>query len=322
MTKSSTDATITSDPLWLSDTWKGAYWKIFSMACFAGINGIVRYWSGGVDSTVDALPVNVLMFFQNIFGALFLLPLILKAGSQSIRTNHPWLHLLRILAAVAGVYLFYLSLKVMPIAESIALQFTAPIFTVLGAAIFLKEKIGMQQAIAILFSLCGAFIISRPDIPLRGGAHPIGLAALLPLSSALVLVVSKLLTRRLANEGATSTTLATYLLVFMAPASLLLALIEWKTPTIQHLPWLMLLGALAAGAHWSFARAYQLAEVTFLTPFGFSKFLLSMLVGYFAFAEFPTSISLWIGMLIIFGSIFLLGYKISLYSWANRLRSN
>jgi len=310
MAKSSVNSQVSLFFLWPSKAWQGAFWKVVSCACFAAINGIVRYCSGGInDNSIEPLPVNVIMFFQNVFGTLFLLPWLLKPGLKSLATRHPILHIIRIITAVGGVYLWYLSLKAMPIAEGVALTFTGPIFTVMGASLLLHEKISLQRLLAIVLSLIGAFIISRPDIPFYGDNHPIGFAALLPLSSALALAFNKLLTRKLANLGETPISLAMYLLLLMAPVSLLPALYEWSTPNLTHWPWLILLGLLAAGAHLSFSKAYQLAEVTFLTPIGFSKFFLSTLIGYLAFSELPANWSLWIGVSVIFGSILLLGYK-------------
>jgi drug/metabolite transporter (DMT)-like permease len=140
------------------------------------------------------------------------------------------------------------------------------------------------------------------------------------------------LSRKLTTLGEFPTVLTTYLLLLMAPVSLIPALYEWTTPSVTHWPWLILLGALAAGAHLSFAKAYQLAEITFLTPIGFSKFFINILVGYLVFQELPVEKSLWIGTATIFVSILTLGYssfkpilldyKISLYSRANRFRSS
>lgn len=305
----------------VSEAWKGAFWKVVSCACFAGINGIVRYWSGGIAHSHETLPINVMILFQNIFGALFLLPWLLKSGLPNLQIQHLSLHLLRVLTAVLGVYLWYLSLQTMPIAEGVALTFTGPIFTLLGASIFLKEKLTGQKMIAISLSVIGAFIIARPDLPFYDG-YSLGLAALLPLSSALSLALSKLLTRKLTNLGEAPLSLATYLLLLMIPASLIPVSAEWNMPHLIHWPWLITLGALAAAAHFSFSKAYQLAEVTFLTPFGFTKFFLSTLIGFLAFAEFPNYWSLWSGIFIIFISIFLIAYKIPLYSWANRFKSS
>ncbi|HEV2523807.1 MAG TPA: DMT family transporter, partial [Gammaproteobacteria bacterium] len=196
-----------------SSAWQGAFWITISHTCFVGINAIVRYLSGGVDTGIETLPVPVMQFFQNVFGTLFLLPWILKARAGSFKIRYVGLHLTRIIAAVLGVYLWYLSLKAMPMAESVALSFTGPIVSIIAASIWLKEKISSQRLFAILLSLMGAFIISRPDLAFGANAHSIGLAALLPLSSAFAIAINKLITRKLTTLGETPTVLATYLLL-------------------------------------------------------------------------------------------------------------
>ena len=315
-----------------SAAWQGAFWIMLSHICFSVINAIVRHWSGGAGADIDSLPVPVIQFFQNVFGTLFLLPWILQGRIGIFKIRYVGLHLARIIASVLGVYLWYLSLKAMPMAESIALGFTGPIVSIIAASLWLKEKISSQRLLAILLSLTGAFVISRPDLAFGENTQAIGLAALLPLSSAFAIALSKLLTRKLTILGETPTVLTTYLLLLMAPVSLVPALYDWTTPNLSHWPWLILLGALAAAAHLSFTKAYQLAEVTFLTPLGFSKLFINFLVGYLAFSELPREKPLWMGVATILASIvvlsyssfkpLLIDYKISLYSWANRFRSS
>lgn len=291
--------------------WEGAGWKLLSCAIFAAINGVVRYLGGGGAFVPETpIPANVMMFFQNVFGALFLLPILFRqSGIQHLLPrSHYQMHFFRVFTAVAGIGLWYLTLQKMPIAAGVALTFTGPVFTVVGAKLLLGETVGGRRCIAILLTLIGAFIISRPDHALFGKGTTLGLAVLLPLGSAIALALSKLLTRQLAQKGETAESLATYLLLLMAPVSLFLALPEWVTPELTHWPWLILLGLLAAGAHLTFGKAYAKAEVIFLTPFGFSKFLFSTLIGYYCFLEIPSS-SLWLGMLIIAVAILFLSYK-------------
>lgn len=310
----------------LSPAWEAGFWKVVSCAAFAGINAVVRYLEGGAVLVPPmVLPANVILFFQNVFAMLFMIPFVLpflfKKNSLSLITHYPKWHLLRVLMAVVGVWLWYLTLENMPIAEGVALSFTGPVFTVIGARLLLRESVGPQRLLAILLSILGAFIITRPDIALLRPESHLGWVALLPLASAVVLALNKLLTRQLACLGESPERLTLYLLLGMIPVSGLPAWYEWVTPTISHWPWLILLGLLAVLAHLSFGKAYKLAEVSFLMPFGFSKFLFSTALGYYCFSEFPKS-SLWIGMSVIALSILLLGYKISLYSKARRLRSN
>lgn len=304
--------------------WEGALWKILSCAAFAGINGIVRYLSGGAGMGTDnALPTHVILFFQNVLGTLFLLPIIWRSGLHTLTTRHPLLHLVRVITAVLGISLWYLTLKYMPIAEGVALSFTGPVFTIVGASLLLSEKIGIKRIIAITLSLLGAFIITRPDLALWGSQTELGMSALLPLCSAIALAWNKLLTRKLAQAGETAESLATYLLLLMIPASFVPAAFDWVWPNAHHWIWIFSLGLLAAIAHLSFVKAYALAEVTFLTPFGFSKFLFSTLVGFYFFSEIPSQ-SLWIGMAVIASSIFLLAYKIKipLYAFLKRLKAS
>ncbi|MEY3183291.1 MAG: hypothetical protein RLZ35_1276 [Pseudomonadota bacterium] len=282
------------------------FWKLVSCACFAGINGVVRHLTA-IQSLSEApiLSTASVNFFQNIFGTLFLLPVIWSMGLHRLKSTNKTLHLVRVVTAVFGLLLWYEAVKQMPLAQAVSLNFTGPIFTTVGAFFLLKEHISWPRVNAILFSLIGAFIISRPDIALFSDTAPsLGFAVIFPITSAIVFAFNKILTRRLAMRGESPESLAIYLLVFMTPVSLLFCLNDilagtFYLPTFTQLCWLMCAGALAAMAHLSFAKAYQLAEVTFLMPFGFLKFFMSTCIGYFAFQEWPTSTPL-LGMALIF----------------------
>lgn len=311
----------TSRPLktyffWQDQAFQGAFFKIFSCGCFAGINAVVRYLGGGGAIGLDAaLPVNVILFFQNVFGFILMLPFFYTFRLKTLfsplqwKTAYPKLHFFRVVTAVLGIIFMYLSLQKMSIAESVALSFTGPVFTIVGARILLGEGLGQQRLLAIVLSIIGAFIITRPDLILLKSDQSLGFAAILPLLSAATLALSKLLTRQLAKTGETAEQLTLFLLLGMIPVSFIPACYEWVTPIGAHWPWLVVLGLLAVLAHISFSKAYAMAEVTFLMPFGFSKFLFSMLLGYYCFTEMP-SVSLWLGMSIIGMSLVCLGYKV------------
>ena len=97
-----------------------------------------------------------------------------------------------------------------------------------------------------------------------------------------------------------------YLLLFMAPASFIPAYFDWHPLTWTQIQWIVILGGLATTAHLSLARSYDLAEISFLTPFGFARLLLSGIVGFVAFNEIPSSWQMWMGIGIICASIVLL----------------
>lgn len=292
-----------------SPQWQGVMWKLLACLFFASINGIVRYISGGTGQEVSPLPSAVITFWQNFFGCLLILPWTLKDGLKSLKTKYPKLQTIRIFAAVFGIVLWYMSLTHMTIAEAVALGFTGPIFSVIGAKLYLNERLGKIRIFGIALGFIGAFIILRPDKALWGSQATYQWYVLLPLLSAIVIAVSKLASRKLGAYGENPKAMTLTLLFFMSPCALIPALFEWVWPTSSQFLWLILLGFFSMAAHYSTAKAYQLAEVVFLTPFGFARLLFSALIGFIAFAEIPTSHALWIGTSIIIVSSILLSYE-------------
>jgi drug/metabolite transporter (DMT)-like permease len=284
----------------------GIFWKLLSYALFATVNAVVRYLSGGASFHPPMpLPIPVILFFQNMFALIFILPVILQCSIQELKPKQPWWHLLRITGALLGILFWNLALSHVPLTEAIALSFVSHIFTILGAWLFLKEQLTARRVIAIVLSIIGSFIITNPHLKLGHlGIASIGLLYL--LGSDLFFSVSKLTGRKLGMMGESPKVLTIYLLLLLPPVFFALALPAWQTPSMAHWGWLMLIGLLSALANYSLIQAYVLAEVTFLMPFSFVKLLFNVLLGYWIFAEIPSNWQTWAGIAIILFSISIL----------------
>lgn len=297
----------------MSKPWIGLSWKLFSWTCFAGINTLVRYLSGGSPVPMDnPLPIYTIMFFQNAVGLLLLsLCLFIRWGEAPtfLDIQNPKLHTLRVMVAGIGIGLWYISLQHIPVPQVVALSSIGPIITVLGAVIFLRESFGRQRKIAVGLAILGGFLITRPDLSLQGN-HQFGYAILLPILAAIIFAIDKLLCRRLMQCRESALSVTFLLLSLLCPICLLPAsYFGWTWPTLSQLPWLVLLGSLGLLAHFSFSRAYQYADVTFLTPFGIAKIILCSIVSYMVFYEFPNSLHLMIGIVVITLSTLVLSYQ-------------
>jgi drug/metabolite transporter (DMT)-like permease len=202
----------------------------------------------------------------------------------------------------------------MPITQVVALSLIGPIITTLGAILFLKESFNLQRKIAVFLSIAGGFLIARPD---RALSHVAGYNwyMLLPLLAAFVFALEKLLTRKLLALQESPSSLAWSLLVFISPICLLpVFFYGWVNPEITQLPWLLMLGILNALAHYTFNKAYALAEVTLLLPFGGTKLILSAALSYLAFFEIPKSFDMWLGITVIALSTLVLGMNANFIS--------
>jgi drug/metabolite transporter (DMT)-like permease len=283
--------------------WLGIFWKILSCGCFAGINALVRFLSGGSPIALDhPLPIYTIMFFQNIIAVLIISSWMMSNKTLQYKnfvTKKPWLHLIRVVTAAIGIGLWYISLRYIPVVQVVALSLIGPIITTVGAVLFLKEKFNLQCKIAILLSLIGGFLMARPDQTLIN-ASSYSWLMLLPLLAAFVFALDKLLTRRLLAANESPSSLAWLLVAFISPLCILPAMYYgWVSPNLEHIPWLLLLGALNGLAHFTFNKAYALTEVTVLLPFGAAKLILSAIISYMVFYEAPRTLDMWSGIGII-----------------------
>ena len=301
-----------------SNNWQGALWKIYSCLCFSIVNGIVRFLTGGVEIEEGPPPLSFtqIAFFQNIIGSCILLPWIIKTKKISLITSMPNLHLLRIIFAVCGLILWYASLRYMPITYALALSFTSPIITIIVCRIFLKESLSNIRLLSIILSFIGAILITQSNIifnknEITNNIHQyyIGWYFILPITATFCWVISKILSSQIAKNGDSPELMTLYLLTFMSPISLIPALITWEPIEIIHLTWCTIIAIISTIAHLCMAKALSLAEITFLTPFGCARFLLSGIIGYICFNELPYNIEIWTGILLIILSIIILSLE-------------
>lgn len=294
----------------MKKVWIGVSWKIVSCGCFAAVNGLVRFLSSDAVSESTS-PTYVIMLYQNLIATAILLPFVLYSPHSNLKeilhSKNQGLHAARVITAVFGIGLWYLSLRYMPMTQVIAISFIAPVITILGSTVFLSEKLSWPRTLAIALSIIGGFLISRPDRGITG--LQASWVIMLPVLAASIFAFDKVLTRKLLENGEKPNILTIYLVGFIAISCSLPFLYNgcpWPDP--RNVPWLILLGIMGCAAHYSFSKAYAYAEVTFLMPFGISKFVLSAIVGYLAFQEIPKTFSMWIGMIVIVISTLLLNH--------------
>ncbi|TNH03703.1 DMT family transporter [Testudinibacter sp. TR-2022] len=278
---------------------KGALAMILAGFVFAVINTLTQIL--GANSTIDSASVAL---YQYLFALLFLAPSLFKAGLKPLKTQHPWLHILRVGISVIGIQCWISALIYpIPIWQGIALIMTSPLFATLGAALFLKEKVGFSRITATLFGFCGAMIILKP------WSEDFNPVALLPLAAALCWAIYSLMVKKLSSSES-PTTIVVYLFILITPFNLLSVLqsSQFTSPDIMQLGYLILLGFLTAIAQLAIAKAYNLADAAYLQPFDFLKLPLNVLAGWLIFQAQPPG-RLWLGAALIIFSILYITYQ-------------
>ena len=87
----------------------------------------------------DIHPIQI-AFFRNFFGLLVVMPLLVRSGFSVLKTDKLNWHFYRSILQTCGMFFFFTALTLSPLAQNVALSFTAPLFTVFLAIILLGEK--------------------------------------------------------------------------------------------------------------------------------------------------------------------------------------
>lgn len=291
---------------WRDPAVQGALFKVCSCLCFSGINGFVRYLTLTAQETgITPIPATELAFFETFFGLLFILPWILSTGKSAFKLTNPLLYICRAAAASLGIILWFTALSKMPIVQVVAFKYTAPIFSILGAKIFLGEKCGWARAIAIGTAFTGALMITGQEL-FAGEAElaDIGLLILFPLGATACYATSAILGKQQVKNDSPQT-VCLYLFLLSLPILGGASLFQWITPFSWQWPCLIIMGVLLATAYIFLQHAYVIADITYLIPMSFTRLVAGAVIGMVFFSEWPT---VWTGI----GSFFILLATVSL----------
>ena len=205
---------------------------------------------------------------------------------------------------------YYLGLAAMPMAETVALFFMAPLFITLSAALVLREKVTATSAIAVCIGFVGVLLIVRP-----GGAS-FQMAALLPVLGAFGYAMSMVIARPL---GRTETAAAMAFwgnICFLLCALVLTAIYGsgtepegthpalgfltrgWVWPPATDLALMAACGIVAAFGLTLLTHAYRIAPSSAVAPFEYSFMFWGILWGWLFWSELPDLMG-WMGIAVI-----------------------
>ncbi|MCI2263735.1 DMT family transporter [Xanthomonas sp. PPL139] len=217
-------------------------------------------------------------FFRNLFGLLFLLPMLLRPGRPLPRTAQLPRYLLRTAIGLVSMLAGFWAIGHLPLSQAIALSYSTPLFATLAAALWLGETVRLRRWLAVLCGFAGVLLIVRPG---AAAFSPGTLVAVLAaVMSALVAIQIKQLAR---VDDANTVVFYTY--AFWVPMSLLPALFVWRWPQGIDWLWLLATGLFGTLGQLLWTHALRLGEVSALTPISFTQLPLVALFGWWLFDE-------------------------------------
>ena len=224
------------------------------------------------------LAVFQVMEMRSLIGLLLLAPLIRAAGGlKAMRTQRLREHAMRNGVHYAAQYAWLAALSLIPLAQLIAIEFTMPIWALLLAALFLRERITTRRLLAVALGLLGVGLIVRPGSGINLG-QMVALAAAFGFAISVILVKS--LTR---SDSAVAITF--WMLVIQSLLGLLPALWLWHWPAPTTWAWVLVVAVCGSYSHYCMARALQHADATVVIPMDYLRVPLTALAGWLIYAE-------------------------------------
>lgn len=238
------------------------------------------------------------MEMRSIIAFFMLLPLVYREGGfRAMRTSILPSHIGRNVAHYIGQFAWLMGLTLIPMAQVIAIEFTAPIWAALMAAAFLGEKLTWRKGVAILFGLGGVVLIVRP------GAAPLNPGHLIVLGAAFVFAISFIATKILTLSDS-PTKIIFWMLIIQSVVGFIPALEVWVWPSAAVWPWIFLIAFSGTFAHFCMAKALTHAEATVAMPMDYLRVPLSALLGYLLYAEAIDGLTAIGAGLILAGNLF------------------
>lgn len=252
------------------------------------------------------LPFYQTLLLRAIIVGVFLLILSRATGGMDLRLRKRdgWVVFIRTAGEVSASYLFLTALTHMPLANATAIMQSLPLTVALAGALFFNEPLGWRRLAAIFVGFIGVMLIVRP------GAD-FDIYALYALGGVAAVTVRDLASRQLSSQVATLPVsfYATVGNAILGAAMFLLG--GYKSEPWQAISAPQMLLLLAASA--SIVVAYTFAvssmrtgALAVVSPFRYTAILFALVLGFVIFGDWPDSLTLLGGGIVVFSGIFTL----------------
>ncbi len=240
-------------------------------------------------------PVLQVVWARYFFHFAILLPLVLiRFKRRELVPRRPLFHVVRGGFLLVSTVLFFAAIAAMPMADAIALVFISPLVVTALSPLVLGEQVGPTRYSAVLLGCLGALIIVRP------GFAVLQISSLFALAAGITYAFYSLSTRKLSGTAPPLVTLA-YTALLGAVVMSLVVPFFWVTPDLRGLGLMALMGLVAAIGHFLVIRAFELASASLLAPYVYSEIVMTTIVGFVVFGDFPDRWT-WIGVAVVIAS--------------------
>lgn len=243
----------------------------------------------GVYSTHDAVVKTLgasyspmqMVFFANLFGFPVVTVMMMRDRSEgNLRPRHPWWTLLRTVAALMSTTLAFYAFSVLPMAQTYALIFAAPLLITMLAVPVLGETVGWRRSLAVVVGLLGVIVVLRP------GSTDLVLGHAAALCAAVFSAIGAVVMRKIGQEERSAVMLLYPMMANFLVMACAMPFVYRPMPALD-LGGLGLMAVLGFVGGLGIIAAYRVGRAVIVAPMQYSQILWAVVYGYAFFGEVP-----------------------------------
>jgi drug/metabolite transporter (DMT)-like permease len=253
---------------------RGIAYALGAVFLFSLLNVVVKWQSA-------RYPVGELVFFRSVFSLPPLALLIWRAGGRRvIATSIPGKHVFRALIWFSSIFLTFAAFQLLPLADAVALGFSAPLFLTALSAPVLGEKVGRHRWGAVILGFLGVLVMTRP------GMGMVQWGAFCSLGGALLFAIGSLTIRQMSRTEP-SLSIVFYTMAVGTVLSAALLPFIWVPPSAVDFAVLIFLGIGGGLSQLCQVQAYRYAPVSAVAPFNYAQILFAVIFGFILWGDLP-----------------------------------
>jgi drug/metabolite transporter (DMT)-like permease len=277
---------------------KAGLYLLFSTLLFTTLNILVKYLPG--------VPTSELVFFRGLVSLAICYAMLRRMGLSPWGNNKKLLIIRGFFGTISLFCMFY-SLAHMPIAMAMTFSNMSPLFTVIIAHYFLKEKVHPLHVVFLIMAFAGVILVKGWD-----SSVPWSLA-LVGLSTAVFAACAYTSVRALRASDHAMVAVFYFPLVSV-PMMVVPMARNWVPFGWREAGLMVLIGVLTQFAQYFMTRAYQMEKASRVMIFNYAGIVWAVAAGWILFDE-KLKAQQFLGLFLIF--LCLLGSAF-VTDWQNR----
>lgn len=217
------------------------------------------------------------------------------SGFGLVRSPQLVAHVGRALCGVAAFVFFFTSVRFLPLADAVAVEFGGPFIVTALSVPLLGETVDARRWLAVVVGFIGMVLIVQPT---SASFQPAALLVIVAsFCYSLLMIMTRWMSRRSEGRERTETFLF-YTFAVQALAGWVGTAGRWQPMGARAWLFTAGVGLLALAGHFGITVAFKRAPVSVVAPFEYTALVWATIFGFLVFGDFP-ALGVWLGVAVI-----------------------